>query len=55
MWCISIKKDVVLSVAFLFGIIWSFAQVHASDTVAVFSMPVSKKVVWIDAGHGAFA
>jgi len=51
---VSIKKDGILAIACLMAIIWSLSQAYVHDSVAVFSMPLSKKIVWIDAGHGAF-
>ena len=53
---LSIRKDVVLAVVCVGAILWSLGQVYATaaESVPVFSMPVSRRIVWIDAGHGAF-
>jgi len=44
----------MLAVIFLMVIIWSMSQAYAVESIPVFSMPVSRKIVWIDAGHGAY-
>ena len=54
MWTITLRKDTILAVICFFAIIWSLNQAYTAESVAVFSMPVSRKIVWIDAGHGAF-
>jgi len=54
MWCVSVHKDKLLAVLFLVGIVWGMAQANFNESVEVFSMPVSRKVVLIDPGHGAF-
>jgi len=54
MWYISIRKDGILAVVFLFTIFWSMGQAYKVESVPVFAMPVSQKIVWIDAGHGAY-
>ena len=54
MWYIAIRKDWILACACLLAIIWGLGQAYVAETIQVFSMPVSRKVVWIDAGHGAF-
>jgi len=33
---------------------WSMGQAYMAESVPVFSMPMSHKIVWIDAGHGAY-
>ena len=50
----SIKKDGILALICLFAIIWSFSQVYTEESVQAFYMPLSRRVIWIDAGHGAF-
>lgn len=54
MWFLTIRKDMILASACFIAIIWGLSQAYAAEAVPVFSMPVSQKVVWIDAGHGAF-
>ena len=53
MWYIGITKNKLLGLCFFFAIIWSMAQMYAEESVPVFAMPVSRRVVLIDAGHGA--
>ena len=54
MWFISFRRDGILAMAFLMAIVWSMGQAYAAESVPVFSMPISRKIVWIDAGHGAY-
>lgn len=54
MWFKSFRKDEVLAAVCLVAIIWSLSQAYRTHSIPVFSMPVSRKIVWIDAGHGAF-
>jgi len=54
MWYIGIRKDNILAALCLIAIVWSLGQAYMAESVAAFAMPVSRKVVWIDAGHGAF-
>ena len=54
MWCISIRRDGILAVLCSVAIIWSLGHAYAVEAVPVFSMPLSRKIVWLDAGHGAF-
>ena len=54
MWCISFRKDWLLVIACAVTIVWSLSQTYTIENVPVFSMPISRRIVWIDAGHGAF-
>ena len=54
MWYIGIRRDGILAVMCLVAVIWSMSQAYRAENVPAFSMPVSRKIVWIDAGHGAF-
>ena len=54
MWYISIRKDGILAAMCILAIIWSLSQAYRIESVPVFSMPVSQKIVWVDAGHGAY-
>lgn len=54
MWFISISKDKILASLCMIAIIWSMSQAYAAEAVPTFAMPVSRKIVWIDAGHGGF-
>ena len=54
---INIRRDGVLAMICALAIVWSMGQAYyAGFLVAApaFSMPVSQKIVWIDAGHGAY-
>jgi len=48
------RRDGILALVCLLAIFWSFSQVYTNESVEVFSMPLSRRIVWIDAGHGAF-
>jgi len=50
----SIRKDGILVLVCLFAVIWSFSQVYVEESVQAFYMPLSRRIVWIDAGHGSF-
>ena len=54
MWFIGVRKDGILALVCAFAIIWCLGQVFFDESVAVFAMPVSRKIVWVDAGHGAY-
>ena len=54
MWCISFRIDRVLATLFFIAIFWAVGQAYRLESVPVFSMPVSRKIVWIDAGHGNY-
>jgi len=54
MWYLGIRRDGIFAVLFAVAIMWSLGQAYFAESVPVFAMPVSRKVVWIDAGHGAF-
>lgn len=51
---ISIKKEKILIVIYLIVILGGLIKVFKMETVETFSMPLSKKVVLIDPGHGGF-
>ena len=51
---ITLSKNGLLAAAFTIAIIWSLSQAYAAESVPAFSMPVSQKVIWLDAGHGGF-
>ncbi|MCL2400589.1 MAG: N-acetylmuramoyl-L-alanine amidase [Defluviitaleaceae bacterium] len=51
---LSIRKDVILGIMCVVAILWSLSQAYTTESVPVFAMPVSRRIVWIDAGHGAF-
>jgi len=54
MWFISFRRDGILAIAFFMAIVWSMSQAYVAESVPVFAMPISRKIVWIDAGHGAY-
>jgi len=54
MWYFSFRRDQILGIVCLGAIIWSLSQVYSHAAVPVFYMPLSRQIVWIDAGHGAF-
>ena len=51
---ITIRKDGILAFVLVMAIFWGLGDAYAAGSVPVFSMPVSRKIVWIDAGHGGF-
>jgi len=51
---ISIRKDRIIAVLYIIAIIFGLAQVIMVESVPAFSMPVSRRIVLIDPGHGAF-
>jgi N-acetylmuramoyl-L-alanine amidase len=51
---ISIKKEQILMALYILVIIIGVARTAAMETVAAFSMPMSKKVILIDPGHGGW-
>ncbi len=51
---VSIKKEKILIVLYLLIIFIGVFKTYREETVSTFSMPISKKVVLIDAGHGGF-
>lgn len=54
MFFITLRKEGLLAAACAIAIIWSLSQAYAAENVPAFSMPVSQRIIWIDAGHGAF-
>ena len=50
----SVKKETILTVIYLAVIAFGLLMTVRAKTVPAFSMPLSKKVVLIDAGHGGF-
>lgn len=52
---ISIKKEKILIVIYLLIIMLGVLKMFKDETVETFSMPVSKKIIVIDAGHGGWA
>ncbi len=51
---ISIKKEKLLIALYLIIIFVGVIKTFNDETVETFSMPVSKKIVLLDAGHGGF-
>lgn len=51
---ISVKKEQILIVIYLLVIVVGLFSAVRSETVATFAMPVSKKVILIDPGHGGW-
>ena len=50
----SIKIDQIFMVLFGVAILWSMAHAFTAESAPAFAMPVSKRIVLIDAGHGGF-
>ncbi len=51
---ISLKKEQILAVIYLVIILIGVVKIYNDETVSAFSMPLSRKVIMIDAGHGGF-
>ncbi len=51
---ISIRKEQILIVFYIIVILIGVISSYNRETVETFAMPVSKKVILIDAGHGGF-
>ena len=51
---ISVKKEQILIVFYVIVIVAGIVRAYYNETVAVFAMPVSGKVIIIDAGHGGW-
>ncbi len=49
---ISIRKEKILIFIYLFIILLGIINTWTNESVQTFSMPVSKKVILIDPGHG---
>ncbi len=50
----SIKKETILFFTYLTVIIIGVIKIYKDETVATFSMPISKKIIAIDSGHGGW-
>ncbi len=50
----SIKKEQILIIVYVLVIVFGLYKNYTKKTVATFYMPVSKKVIVIDSGHGGF-
>lgn len=49
-----IKKDKLLLAIYLLIIFFGMTRTYLNDTTETFSMPLSKKIIVVDAGHGGF-
>lgn len=54
MWVVSIRKERILMVFYTLLIIGGLAAAYHTESAPAFAMPVSKKVVVLDAGHGSW-
>lgn len=50
----SIRKEKILICVYILLIIFGLFHNYSKETVSTFFMPVSKKIIVIDAGHGGF-